>query len=150
MCPIYNMDGCFSAFRLVHGLPPCRRGSELHLGGTGIGETGIEPGVDKRFQKMLVHYSQTCLPFSCSVLTWSSTREGSGFRSLLPTAMELLENTHKRHPADRDTLLALVSIARETSDFATAVTHARELVALYPTDMQLRMLVLDLEKRQAH
>ena len=34
-------------------LPPCRRGSELHLGGTGIGETGIEPGVDKRFQKGL-------------------------------------------------------------------------------------------------
>jgi len=65
-------------------------------------------------------------------------------------AMELLENTHKRHPADRDTLLALVSIARETSDFATALTHALELLALYPTDMQLRMLVLDLEKRQAH
>ena len=66
------------------------------------------------------------------------------------SAMELLENTHKRHPADRDTLLALVSIARETGDFATALTHARELVALSPTDMQLRMLVLDLEKRQAH
>ena len=65
-------------------------------------------------------------------------------------AMELLENTHKRHPADRDTLLALVSIARETGDVATALTHARELVALYPTDRQLHTLVLDLEKRQAH
>jgi Flp pilus assembly protein TadD len=65
-------------------------------------------------------------------------------------AMELLENTHKRHPADRDTLLALVSIARDTGDFATALLHARELVTLYPTDMQLRMLVMDLEKRQAH
>jgi Flp pilus assembly protein TadD len=64
-------------------------------------------------------------------------------------AMELLETTHKRHPADRDTLLALVSIAQETGDFATALTHARELVTLYPTDMELRMLVLDLEKRQA-
>jgi Flp pilus assembly protein TadD len=64
--------------------------------------------------------------------------------------MELLEDTHKRHPADRDTLLALVSIARYTGDFATALLHARELVTLYPTDMQLRMLVLDLEKRQAH
>ncbi len=42
-------------------------------------------------------------------------------------AMELLETTHKRHPADRDTLLALVSIAQETGDFATALTHAREL-----------------------
>jgi len=65
-------------------------------------------------------------------------------------AMEVLENTHKRHPADRDTLLALVSIARETSDFATALAHARELVALDPEDMELRLLVLDLEKRQAH
>jgi hypothetical protein len=40
------MDGFFSAFRLVHGFHPAGRGSELHLGGTGIGETGIEPGVD--------------------------------------------------------------------------------------------------------
>ena len=66
------------------------------------------------------------------------------------SAMEQLENTHKRHPTDRDTLLALVSIARETGDFATALAHARELVVLFPTDTQLRMLVLDLEKRQAH
>jgi predicted CXXCH cytochrome family protein len=65
-------------------------------------------------------------------------------------AMELLEMTHKLHPADRDTLLALVSIARETGDFATALSHARELVALYPEDMELNMLVLDLEKRQVH
>jgi len=43
-----------------------------------------------------------------------------------------------------------VSIARETGDVAAALTHARELVALYPTDRQLRTLVLDLEKRQAH
>ena len=60
------------------------------------------------------------------------------------SAMELLENTHKRHPTDRDTLLALVSISRDTGDFATALSHARELVALYPADMQLRVLVLDL------
>ena len=66
------------------------------------------------------------------------------------SAMELLENTNKRHSTDRDTVLALVSISRDTGDFATALSHARELVALYPADMQLRMLVLDLEKRQAH
>jgi len=65
-------------------------------------------------------------------------------------AMELLEAAHKRHPADRDTLLALVSIARATGDFATALSYARELATLYPMDMQLRMLVLDLEKRQGH
>jgi Flp pilus assembly protein TadD len=65
-------------------------------------------------------------------------------------AMELLETSHKRHPADRDTLLALVSIARESGDFATALLHARELVAFYPSDMQLRLLILDIEKRQVH
>lgn len=66
------------------------------------------------------------------------------------SAMELLEASHKRHPADRDTLMALVSIARERGNFEAALTHARELAALYPTDMQLRLLILDLEKRQAH
>ncbi len=66
------------------------------------------------------------------------------------SAMELLEDTHKRHPTDRDTLLALVSIAREVGDFATALAHARELAVLFPADMQLRLLVIDLEKRQAH
>ena len=65
-------------------------------------------------------------------------------------AMALLETTHKRHPADRDTLLALVSIARDSGDFTTALRHARELVTLYPTDMALQMLIPDLEKRQAH
>jgi predicted CXXCH cytochrome family protein len=65
------------------------------------------------------------------------------------SAMELLENAHKRHPTDRDTLLALVSISRDTGDFATALSHARELVALYP-GYAARMLILDLEKRQAH
>jgi Tfp pilus assembly protein PilF len=89
-----------------------------------------------------------------SSLNWPKRQTPSFGRALTPSAdlklMELLENTHKRHPADRDTLLALVSIAQETGDFATALRHARELVALYPTDMQLRLLVLDLEKRQVH
>jgi hypothetical protein len=34
--------------------------------------------------------------------------------------------------------------------FVTALAHARELAVLYPTDMQLRLLVIDLEKCQAH
>ena len=44
---------------------------------------------------------------------------------------------------------ALVSIAREAGDFATALLHARELAALYPTDVQLGLLIRDLEQRQA-
>ena len=63
-------------------------------------------------------------------------------------AMELLEETHRRHPTDRDILLALVSIARENGDGAAALLHARELAALYPADTQLRLLVRQLEQGQ--
>jgi tetratricopeptide (TPR) repeat protein len=63
-------------------------------------------------------------------------------------ATALLERTHRRHPADRDVLLALVSIARETGDLAAALSHARELAALDPEDVQIRNLLSELEKRQ--
>jgi Flp pilus assembly protein TadD len=65
-------------------------------------------------------------------------------------AMALLERAHGQHPTDRDVLIALVSIARNTENLATALVHARELAALDPADVQLQMLVLDLEKRQTH
>ena len=65
-------------------------------------------------------------------------------------AMALLEQARRQHPADRDLLMALVSIARDAGDFATALRHARELVTLDPADAQLRSLVSDLEKRQTH
>jgi Flp pilus assembly protein TadD len=65
-------------------------------------------------------------------------------------ALALLEDTHKKHPADRSVLTALVSIARDTGDFASALRHARELLTLDPGNAQLRALVSDLEKRQAH
>jgi predicted CXXCH cytochrome family protein len=64
-------------------------------------------------------------------------------------AMALLERAHRQHTTDRDLLMALVSIARDTGDFATALRHARELVTLDPADARLRSLVSDLEKRQA-
>ena len=46
--------------------------------------------------------------------------------------MALLDEAHRQHPADRDVLMALVSIARDKGDFATALRHARELVTLDP------------------
>ncbi|MCW3473196.1 tetratricopeptide repeat protein [Limobrevibacterium gyesilva] len=63
-------------------------------------------------------------------------------------AIALLERTHRQHPTDRDVLAALVSIARAQGDFATALLHARELLTLSPADPQLRILVLDLQRRQ--
>src|SRR5262249_17162056 len=65
-------------------------------------------------------------------------------------AMALLEQTHRRHPADRDVLLALVSIARDSGDVSRALLYARELVALHPADPQLRSLLLELERGKAH
>jgi predicted CXXCH cytochrome family protein len=62
-------------------------------------------------------------------------------------AMALLERTHEQHPTDRDVLMALVSIARDTGDIATALRHARELAALDPADARLRALVSDLENK---
>jgi predicted CXXCH cytochrome family protein len=61
-------------------------------------------------------------------------------------AMALLERAHQQHPTDRDILMALVSIARDTGDFAVALRHARALGALDPGDARLRALVSELEK----
>jgi tetratricopeptide (TPR) repeat protein len=65
-------------------------------------------------------------------------------------ALKLIEQTHQRHPANRDALLALVSIATETGDLATALRHARELSALFLADVQIELLMRDLERRQPH
>ena len=46
--------------------------------------------------------------------------------------------------------MALVSIARDKGDFATALHNAPELVSLQPEDAQLCALLLDLEKHRAH
>jgi hypothetical protein len=43
--------------------------------------------------------------------------------------------------------MALVSIARDQRDFAAALGHARELLALDPGNAQLRGLVSELERR---
>jgi Flp pilus assembly protein TadD len=62
-------------------------------------------------------------------------------------ALALLEEAHRQHPADRNVLTALVSIARDQGDFAAALRHARELLTLDPGNAQLQALVSDLEKK---
>jgi len=61
-------------------------------------------------------------------------------------ALTLLEETHRRHPADRNVLMALVSIGRDQGDFVAALRHARELLTLDPGNTQLQALVEELEK----
>ena len=64
-------------------------------------------------------------------------------------ATALLERMHQRHPTDRDVLVALVSIARDKGDFARALRYAHDLASQYPGDMEVRALVMELEKYQA-
>ena len=61
-------------------------------------------------------------------------------------AFALLEEAHQQHPADRNILMALVSIARDQGDFAAALRHARELLSLDPGNTQLQGLVSEFEK----
>jgi len=62
-------------------------------------------------------------------------------------ALALLEQTHRQHPADRDVLLALVSIARDAGNLDTALLHARELVDHYPADPQFHTLLQELQRQ---
>jgi hypothetical protein len=45
-------------------------------------------------------------------------------------------------------LVAVISIARDTEDVATALLYPRELARMSPADVQVRATVLDFEKRQ--
>jgi Flp pilus assembly protein TadD len=59
-------------------------------------------------------------------------------------ALRLLGESHTRHPADRDTLSALVSLNRDAGDRSAALRYAEELARLMPGDSALSHLVDDL------
>jgi len=59
-------------------------------------------------------------------------------------ALKLLEVNHRRHPADRDTLLALATINRDLGAQASALEYARMLQALVPSDEGIQRLVRQL------
>ena len=52
-------------------------------------------------------------------------------------AMALLEQTLRQHPADRDVLMALVSMARDSGNFSTALRCARKLATLDPNNARV-------------
>lgn len=53
-------------------------------------------------------------------------------------ALAILKDSHARHPADRDTLLALITINRDADRLAAALSWADRLVALDPQARPLR------------
>jgi predicted CXXCH cytochrome family protein len=61
-------------------------------------------------------------------------------------ARRLLGQNHTRHPADRDTLAALVSLSREAGDRGAALRYAEELARLMPGDGALSQLISDLRQ----
>ena len=56
-------------------------------------------------------------------------------------ALTVLGQTHERHPANRELLLALVTIARDVGRIETAIVHAERLARLDPADAQARALL---------
>jgi Flp pilus assembly protein TadD len=64
-------------------------------------------------------------------------------------AKALLERAHKQHPTDRDILATLITIERDSGDFAAALTNAQELAVLESGSPQIRALIEDLSRRLA-
>jgi Flp pilus assembly protein TadD len=60
-------------------------------------------------------------------------------------AVEALEAALRRHPYDRDVLVALVSYLEADGQAARALAHARRLAEIEPGDPQVRALVARLE-----
>jgi predicted CXXCH cytochrome family protein len=62
-------------------------------------------------------------------------------------AVAVLKDNVARHPADRDTLLALVSFNRDAGDIVAALAYAEQLSRIAPADPNLTRLIQDLRTR---
>jgi tetratricopeptide (TPR) repeat protein len=62
-------------------------------------------------------------------------------------AMAVLEENLARHPADRDTLLALVTFNRDAGDIVSALGYAEQLNRIVPADPNVTRLIQDLRNR---
>ncbi len=63
-------------------------------------------------------------------------------------AISVLKEALARHPADRDTLLALISFNRDAGDFAAALEYAERLARAFPGDQNAARIVEELKRRQ--
>jgi Flp pilus assembly protein TadD len=62
-------------------------------------------------------------------------------------ALTVLKEILVRHPADRDTLLALVGFSRDTGDFAAALEYAERLARVAPGDRNLVTFIESLRRQ---
>jgi predicted CXXCH cytochrome family protein len=63
-------------------------------------------------------------------------------------ALRVLEDNSRRHPADRDTLLALAQINQAAGQRDAALTYARKLQALLPNEPSVAQLVKQLTENR--
>ena len=63
-------------------------------------------------------------------------------------ALVILSAAHARHPNDRDILIALATMSRDSGDLENAMQYATALVALSPTDAGARQLLESLQAQQ--
>jgi Tfp pilus assembly protein PilF len=62
-------------------------------------------------------------------------------------AMTILKENLVRHPADRDTLQALIGFSRDSGDFAAALDYAERLARVVPGDRNLVTLIEGLRRQ---
>jgi len=62
-------------------------------------------------------------------------------------AMRILKKTAVVRPSDRDTLLAIISFARDDGDTRTALDYARQLAQFTPGDSRLTALIENLQRQ---
>jgi Flp pilus assembly protein TadD len=62
-------------------------------------------------------------------------------------AMKVLRDGLRRHPGNRDILLALVTFGRDAGDLASALKYAEQLAKITPDDRGLVEFVEDLRNR---
>jgi Flp pilus assembly protein TadD len=63
-------------------------------------------------------------------------------------ALEVLRRAHLEHPGNRELLLGLATISRDSGDLESAMGYARKLVELSPRDQGARQLLQGLQVRQ--
>jgi tetratricopeptide (TPR) repeat protein len=61
-------------------------------------------------------------------------------------AIKILEQAHKRRPADRSVLTGLIAFERDKGNIALATTYAQQLVQLVPDDTNAKKLLADLRR----
>jgi tetratricopeptide (TPR) repeat protein len=151
-----------TALRLDSGFSPAYvnladlyRQQQRDRDGERVLRTGIESGADnadlqyalglllvreKRLNESLPHLRQAAESspeLARYAYVYALALQGAGEQT---QAIGILEKAAIRHPADRDTLVALTTLHRDRGDLPAASRYADQLVKHYPGDAQARAL----------